>query len=269
MNRDIQLPFDVAASSSAEPPDRSRLREVFREFELRDPLRRIEEALGRGRRGGAPRPAAEHALSARLRDGERPPRSRRSRPRQRGGGRRAGRPRCPRMPCSARSSPGASRAAPARGCSSGERGDPAELVAALGERPVLAHDAKALGTVPAGLAHDTLLGAYLLEPARRGYPLDELCEERGPGRRSRTRPAAEALLVTRSPSPAGRAGRARARRRLLRDVELPLVARAADDGARRREAEHPRAWRRSPSASRTRSHEPRGRDPRGGRRGVH
>ena len=27
-------------------PDRSRLREVFREFELRDPLRRLEEALG-------------------------------------------------------------------------------------------------------------------------------------------------------------------------------------------------------------------------------
>ena len=29
------------------------------------------------------------------------------------------------------------------------------------------------------LVHDTLLGAYLLEPARRGYPFDELCEERG------------------------------------------------------------------------------------------
>ena len=27
--------------------------------------------------------------------------------------------------------------------------------------------------------HDTLLGAYLLEPARRGYPFAELCEERG------------------------------------------------------------------------------------------
>ena len=29
------------------------------------------------------------------------------------------------------------------------------------------------------LLHDTLLGAYLLEPARRGYPFTELCEERG------------------------------------------------------------------------------------------
>ena len=47
------------------------------------------------------------------------------------------------------------------------------------ERAVVAHDAKALGLVPPGLVHDTLLGAYLLEPARRGYPFAELCEERG------------------------------------------------------------------------------------------
>ena len=33
--------------------------------------------------------------------------------------------------------------------------------------------------VPDLLVHDTLLGAYLLEPARRGYPFGELCEERG------------------------------------------------------------------------------------------
>ncbi len=44
---------------------------------------------------------------------------------------------------------------------------------------MIAHDAKALDVVPARLVHDTLLGAYLLEPARRGYPLAELCEERG------------------------------------------------------------------------------------------
>ena len=35
------------------------------------------------------------------------------------------------------------------------------------------------GSFRARLAHDTLLGAYLLEPARRGYPFAELCEERG------------------------------------------------------------------------------------------
>ena len=46
-------------------------------------------------------------------------------------------------------------------------------------RPVIAHNVKALGQVPAHIAHDTEIGAYLLEPARRAYPFRELCEERG------------------------------------------------------------------------------------------
>ena len=53
---------------------------------------------------------------------------------------------------------------------------PEQVVGACAQRPVVAHDAKSLGLVPPGLAHDTLLGAYLLEPARRGYPFAELCE---------------------------------------------------------------------------------------------
>ena len=44
---------------------------------------------------------------------------------------------------------------------------------------MLAHDAKALGEVPANLAFDTEIAAFLLDPARRGFPLDELAEERG------------------------------------------------------------------------------------------
>ena len=56
---------------------------------------------------------------------------------------------------------------------------PEELVAALGTRPVIAHDAKSLGLVPANLAHDTEVAAYLLEPAARAYPFRELCEDRG------------------------------------------------------------------------------------------
>ena len=74
--------------------------------------------------------------------------------------------------------------------------DPAQLVAVAGARPVVAHDAKAFGAVPPNLVHDTLLGAYLLEPARRGYPLRELLEERGlgaPGVQDEL--AREALLV--------------------------------------------------------------------------
>ena len=61
----------------------------------------------------------------------------------------------------------------------GDCGGPEELVEAAGTRPVIAHDAKSLGTVPPALAHDTEVAAYLLEPARRAYPFRELCEERG------------------------------------------------------------------------------------------
>ena len=43
-------------------PDRSRLREVFNRFELRDPLRRLEEALGE--QEAAPRAAGERRIEA-------------------------------------------------------------------------------------------------------------------------------------------------------------------------------------------------------------
>ena len=65
--RDIPVPFDVA-SFNDEPPDRSRLRDVFREFELREPLRRLEEALGSAD-AAAPAPEREESLSARVRSG--------------------------------------------------------------------------------------------------------------------------------------------------------------------------------------------------------
>ena len=46
MQRDVDVEVDLVADRSRAEPDRSRLREVFRDFELRDPLRRLEEALG-------------------------------------------------------------------------------------------------------------------------------------------------------------------------------------------------------------------------------
>jgi DNA polymerase-1 len=59
------VPVDVdLAEIAAQEPDRSRLRESFREFELRDPLRRLEEALG-GEEAAAPRAAAELTVEAR------------------------------------------------------------------------------------------------------------------------------------------------------------------------------------------------------------
>src|SRR5207248_3020326 len=64
IKRDIPVELDINGFV-AQPPDRSKLRPVFREFELREPLRRLEEALGSAD-AAAPAPAAERALSARL-----------------------------------------------------------------------------------------------------------------------------------------------------------------------------------------------------------
>ena len=176
VQRDIPLDFDISVEATLEP-DRSRVREVFREFELRDPLRRLEEALG-DPDAAAPAPAAEVLLSARVRSGPIGDLARL-------GG--AGAELC----IVARASEPvegelfaegpAWRFAAATGGEVllGESDGAEEIVAACGERPLVAHDAKALGRVPPVLAHDTLLGAYLLEPARRGYPFAELCEERG------------------------------------------------------------------------------------------
>src|SRR5438552_14839135 len=65
--RDVDVDLDIAAEATHEP-DRARLREVFRTYELRDPLRRLEEALG-GSEQAAPVHAGAVQLSARVRSG--------------------------------------------------------------------------------------------------------------------------------------------------------------------------------------------------------
>jgi DNA polymerase I len=176
VQRDVAVEFDMAAEATREP-DRSRVREVFREYELRDPLRRLEEALGDPDMA-APAPAAQVTLTARVRAGAPADIARLG---------AADSELC--VVVAATEAPeGALFAEGAQWrfavavdgeVLSGECAGPEEVVRACGERPVLAHDAKALGLVPPTLVHDTLLGAYLLEPARRGYPFAELCEERG------------------------------------------------------------------------------------------
>jgi len=105
----------------------------------------------------------------------------------------------------------------------GECEGPEAVAVALGERPVLVHDAKALGRVPPGLVHDTLLGAYLLEPARRGYPFAELCEERGLTCDVEDPAARDALLVGALSEWQREQIAARELGGLMRDIELPLV----------------------------------------------
>src|SRR5439155_10879590 len=54
--RDVPVDVDLE-ECAAEEPDRSQLREVFRRYELREPLRRLEEFLGQ-EGAAAPRAAS-------------------------------------------------------------------------------------------------------------------------------------------------------------------------------------------------------------------
>src|SRR5215217_7233601 len=220
MVRDVPLDIDLEVEMAREV-DRSGVRPVFRAWELRDPLRRLEEALAELEMEEIPRPETAEARTieavegkpadvAKLRGEElvlvaSPPDV----------------PEGELLPAET----GWRFAAYAGGGHAivGSVEDPAQLVAAAGERPVLAHEAKALGEVPSNLAFDTEIAAFLLDPARRGFPLDELAEERG-------------LAVVSDDLQAQRAGliavlAARQREQiaerglddLLREIELPLI----------------------------------------------
>ncbi len=221
--RDIPLDLDVQEFVSA-PPDRSRLRDVFRRFELRDPLRRLEEALGSAEAAApAPTPGSGSVLSARVREGTVVDMARMP------GQELAIAVRPPSVPDDAlfAADPtwrfgvyGGGAEVLAGTCSS-----PEELVAAAAKRPVIAHDAKSLGTVPTVLTHDTEIGAYLLEPARRAYPFRELCEERGFAATAEVddEAAADAVLLHALADWQREEIRGRGLTDLLIDVELPLV----------------------------------------------
>ena len=93
-----------------------------------------------------------------------------------------------------------------------------------------AHDWKSLAasedpSVAPPLEHDTMVAAYLIDPARRGYPLDELAEETGLGAKVQGGDElAERAVIARE-----MAARQRALLeeldlvRLFEEVELPLV----------------------------------------------
>ncbi len=266
--RTIPLELDVAEFVAA-PPDRSRLREVFRKFELREPLRRLEEALGSAD-AAAPAPPAtadERALTARARtvpltNLARLPQTELT---------IAVRP--PETPDDALfAADNAWRfgvyAYGAPEVLVGTSPRPEELVSAVGTRPVIAHDAKSLGEVPQTLAHDTEVAAYLLEPARRAYPFRELCEERGLAATVDDEVGADALLHVRTGAVAARGD---SRPRLDRPAPAGGAADRsppARDGAGRGQARH-----RAPGRD-LRTREGRGRRPgtadlRPVRRGVH
>ncbi len=274
-NREIDVDIDLDHLVAREP-DRSRLRETFREFELRAPLERLEEALGEG--GAAPAERVEELIRvtarevpvadlgaldgelvavAALRPGEQPADA-------------AVSPAEPDDPDAeleaeeaalaaavgeeavvAMAEPATPAGGPAQGSFDLEAaargpltvaawaGDEvlvaeAETLAAFtlarGERPLVAHDWKtiAMADDPSAappLEHDTMVAAYLIDPARRGYPLDELATESGVGAAVEGADGvAERAVLTRV-----LAERQLARleedglTRLFREIELPLV----------------------------------------------
>ena len=162
---DVDVPIDPAEAMRG-TPDRSRLRDVAAEFELRAVISRLEEEFDEivpGRQVDETiRVEAQEGSLSELGEG-----------------------------------PVAMAIGGDRwGATDGERtliGDATDLQALAGElgsRPLVAHDAKGLGgeggtgilsaaKESLDLAHDTMVAAYLIDPARRVYALHELAADAG------------------------------------------------------------------------------------------
>ena len=223
--RDIDVDIDLD-EFLAEPPDRSRLREFFREFELRAPLERLEEALGED--DAVPRERHNEVVEARAvtsspsdlaqLDGELATLA----------AERAARPE-DELPVGPE--PPLEFAAYAGGdVGVGEAETLAALTLSWGGRPLVAHDWKALAASEEPcdsppLEHDTMVAAYLLDPAGRAYPLLELTDREGIGARIEGGDGlAERAVVTRALAVRQREElEQEGLTRLFRDVELPLV----------------------------------------------
>ncbi|MBV9213837.1 MAG: DNA polymerase I, partial [Actinobacteria bacterium] len=223
--RDIDVDIDLS-ECLAEPPDRSRLREFFREFELRAPLERLEEALGDD--GAVPRERHDEVIGARAvsanptdlsrLEGELATLS-------------AERPARPEDELPVGPEPPLAFAAYSGGdVLVGEAETLAAVVLSWGDRPLVAHDWKALAASEdpcdaPPLEHDTLVAAYLLDPAGRAYPLLELTDREGIGAQIEGgNGLAERAVVTRALAARQREELDReGLTALFREVELPLV----------------------------------------------
>ena len=227
IQRHVPLDVDPLAIAAEESePSRVKLREVFIEFELRDPLRRIEAELGPGDGSDdeqlAPAVEAEAAVNVTVEA------STVAKAVELGGQATAlaiavAAPEMEDGELFAREQAWRFGAYCDGRAAVGELADTAELAAALGERPVIVHDAKALGVVPRMVAHDTLLAAYLLEPARRNFVLDELCEEAGIAISLDDEIAREAALTSLLAARQRLMLEERGELKLLDEIELPLI----------------------------------------------
>lgn len=217
MHRDIAVGVDPKDLLTI--GDRSRAREILRRWELRDPLRRLEEHLDDTPEEEA-QASATVRVEAQLEEG--------------GLERLAQLPDGPvalvvhvpeiaegellAIETEVRFAVCGGGVAIAGTCES-----PEQLVELLGDRPVIAHDAKSLGRVPANLHHDTMLGAYLLDVARRGYPLPELLEESGIAADTGDALADDAARLLALAELQRARIEERGQTQLLDEIELPLV----------------------------------------------
>jgi DNA polymerase I len=223
---DVELDLDELMSKRM---DRSRLREVAREFELRVILQRLEEELGTD---FVPDSKVEEELDATakagsiddLAEGE-----------------------------IALAIVGATWSGyDGKNLVEGDCPDFAKLAKELGRRRLIGHDLKSLGggarygvLAAAGqggldLRHDTMVGAYLLDPARRTYDLIDIAAQRGLaaapkdvdgadgdqlelGDEPPPDPAAEARLVWEIAQLQRKGMKEQKIERLMDEVEMPLI----------------------------------------------
>jgi DNA polymerase I len=208
--RDVPVDVDLEHVAAHEP-DRSQLREVFRRWELRDPLRRLEEFFGEN--GAAPERVTEttiHADVEQLELAALPAWL----------GRLGGSP----VALAVEAEPLRFAVYAGESAAVGPAASLAKLRIALGDHPVVAHDWKATRLQePDNLQHDTMLAAYLIDPARRNYDLDELAPDAGIGSDADD-PLAQQAVLTHALAERQRPVLAEeGLESLFREIELPLV----------------------------------------------
>jgi DNA polymerase-1 len=205
MRRDLELDCDPAELVLA-PPDRSQLREMFRRFEFRGLLNRIDtldEAVPAAARIVAGTGVAWQVVDE-----------------------------LPKLVGSVSVAVGGDRVAVARDEEPVLVAPvPDDLGLALRETRITAHDYKALPRVTQLPAEDTLIAAYLIEPGRPGYELDDLAAEYGveaipePVAEEETAALVRSAEVPRRLAPLLRARlRERGSEELYDRIELPLTA---------------------------------------------
>jgi DNA polymerase-1 len=205
MRRDLDLDVDPA-ELVLEPPDRSQLREMFRRFEFRGLLNRVDaldEAVPAAARIVAGTSVSWETVDA-----------------------------LPNLTGSVSVAVAGDRVAVAR-----EGGPvivaplPLDLAVAFRDTALTAHDYKDLPQLTQLPAEDTLIAAYLIEPGRPAYELDDLAAEYGveaipePAAEEETAAIVRAAEVPRRLAPLLRARlRERGSEELYDTVELPLTA---------------------------------------------